>query len=149
MTAFSFGVRLHLGANSRLAVSLPQSRCFNPFSPRQLPPQREPRRLPPQSTEVISARTGEPRTRSIRLCGNTLSKCVRTAHTHLFFMRPKGALHAPKARFMCRRHASFAARMCRHSLVSSGSKREWRYRKSRQSGSENTAVHTACGAITV
>ena len=52
MTAFSFGARLHLGANSRLAVSLPQSRCFNPFSPRQLPPQREPRRLPPQATEL-------------------------------------------------------------------------------------------------
>ena len=148
MTAFSFGARLHLLANSDLALSLPQSRlCI--LRARQLPPQREPRRLPPQSTEVISARAGEPRTRSIRLCGNTLSKCVRTAHTHLFFMRPKGALHAPKARFMCRRHASFAARMCRHSLVSSGSKREWRYRKSRQSGSENTAVHTACGAITV
>ena len=148
MTAFSLRARLHFGANSDLALSLPQSRlCI--LRARQLPPQREPRRLPPQSTEVISARTGEPRTRSIRLCGNTLSKCVRTAHTHLFFMRPKGALHAPKACFMCRRHASFAARMCRHSLVSSGSKREWRYRKSRQSGSENTAVHTACGAITV
>ena len=52
MTAFSFGARLRLGANSRLAVSLPQSRCFNPFSPRQLPPQREPRRLPPQATEL-------------------------------------------------------------------------------------------------
>ena len=38
MTAFSFGARLRLGANSRLAVSLPQSRCFNPFSPRQLCP---------------------------------------------------------------------------------------------------------------
>ena len=48
MTAFSFGARLHLGANSRLAVSLPQSRCFNSFSPRQLPPQREPRALPRQ-----------------------------------------------------------------------------------------------------
>ena len=45
MTAFSLIARLHLGANSRLALSLPQSRCFNPFSPRQLPPQREPRRL--------------------------------------------------------------------------------------------------------
>ena len=43
MTAFSFGARLHLGANSTLALSLPQSRCFNPFSSRQLPPQREPR----------------------------------------------------------------------------------------------------------
>ena len=53
MTAFSFGARLHLGANSRLAVSLPQSRCFNPFSPRQLPPQREPRRLPPRATDLV------------------------------------------------------------------------------------------------
>ena len=52
MTAFSLGARLNLGANSRLALSLPQSRCFNPFSPRQLPPQREPRRLPPQATEL-------------------------------------------------------------------------------------------------
>ena len=52
LTAFSLGARLHLGANSRLALSLPQSRCFNPFSPRQLPPQREPRRLPPQATEL-------------------------------------------------------------------------------------------------
>ena len=38
MTAFSFGARLHLGANSTLALSLPQSRRFNPFSPRQLCP---------------------------------------------------------------------------------------------------------------
>ena len=45
MTVFSLGARLHLGANSDLALSLPQSRCFNSFSPRQLPPQREPRRL--------------------------------------------------------------------------------------------------------
>ena len=52
MTDFSLGARLHLGANSRLALSLPQSRCFNPFSPRQLPPQREPRRLPPQPTDL-------------------------------------------------------------------------------------------------
>ena len=52
MTAFSFSARLHLGANSDLALSLPQSRCFNPFSPRQLPPQREPRRLPPQGTDL-------------------------------------------------------------------------------------------------
>ena len=45
MTAFSLSARLPLGANSDLALSLPQSRCFNPFPPRQLPPQREPRRL--------------------------------------------------------------------------------------------------------
>ena len=53
MTASSLGVRLHLGANSDLALSLPQSRCFNPFSPRQLPPQREPRRLPPRATDSV------------------------------------------------------------------------------------------------
>ena len=57
MTAFSLGARLHFGANSGLALSLPQSRCFNPFSPRQLPPQREPRRLPPQATEFSKVRT--------------------------------------------------------------------------------------------
>ena len=52
MTAFSLSARLNLGVNSSLAFSLPQSRCFNPFPPRQLPPQREPRRLPPQSTDL-------------------------------------------------------------------------------------------------
>ena len=56
MTAFSLGARLNLGANSGLAVSLPQSRCFNPFSPRQLPPQREPRRLPPQTTDFLRSK---------------------------------------------------------------------------------------------
>ena len=35
MTAFSFGARLHLDVSSNRALSLPQSRCFNPFSPRQ------------------------------------------------------------------------------------------------------------------
>ena len=156
MTAFSFAACLHLGANSRLALYLPQSRlCI--LRARQLPPQREPRRLPPQSTEVISARTGEPRTRSIRLCGNTLSKCVCTAHTHKHFAAKRQNISPRrKARFhTVPRHATpyftaaHSGTMCRHSLVSSGSKREWRYRKSRQSGSENTAVHTACGAITV
>ena len=84
-----------------------------------------------------------------------IKMCAHGAHSFVFHAPEgrascaEGALHVPKARLMCRRHASFAARMCRHSLVSSGSKREWRYRKSRQSGSENTAVHTACGAITV
>ncbi len=38
MTTFSLSARLRLGANSDLALSLPQSRCFNPFSPRQLCP---------------------------------------------------------------------------------------------------------------
>ena len=52
MTAFSLSARLYLGANSRLALSLPQSRCFNPFSPRQLPPQREPRRLRRKATDL-------------------------------------------------------------------------------------------------
>ena len=102
--------------------------------------------------------------RSVRLCGNTPSKCVRTAHTHKHFAAKRQNIShaqsahftAPKARFhTVSRHATpyftaaHSGAMCRHSLVSSGSKREWRYRKSRQSGSENTAVHTACGAITV
>ena len=52
MTDFPLGACLHRNVNSDLALSLPQSRCFNPFSPRQLPPQREPRRLPPQSTDL-------------------------------------------------------------------------------------------------
>ena len=43
------------------------------------------------------------------LCAPAPSKCDRTAVTPSFFMRPKGALHTPKACFMCRRHASFAA----------------------------------------
>ena len=38
MTAFSLSARLNLGVNSNRALSLPQSRCFNPFSPRQLCP---------------------------------------------------------------------------------------------------------------
>ena len=50
MTAFSLRARLHFGANSDLALSLPQSRlCI--LRARQLPPQREPRRLPPQTAE--------------------------------------------------------------------------------------------------
>ena len=164
MTAFSLGARLSLGANSNLALSLPQS--FVAAKRRQKPAHYSEgaKAAPPQSTEVISARTGEPRTRSIRLCGNTLSKCVRTAHTHKHFAAKRQNIShaqsahftAPKARFhTVSRHATpyftaaHSGAMCRHSLVSSGSKREWRYRKSRQSGSENTAVHTACGAITV
>ena len=51
MTAFSLRARLHLGANSNLALSLPQSRLCILWA-RQLPPQREPRRLPPQGTDL-------------------------------------------------------------------------------------------------
>ena len=44
MTAFLLCVHLRLGANSTLALSLPQSRCFNPFSPQSTELQRcEPR----------------------------------------------------------------------------------------------------------
>ena len=54
MTAFSLRARLHFGANSDLALSLPQSRlCI--LRARQLPPQREPRRLPPQTAEFTAA----------------------------------------------------------------------------------------------
>ena len=52
MTAFSLRARLHLSVSSNRALSLPQSRlCI--FWARQLPPQREPRRLPPQGTDLI------------------------------------------------------------------------------------------------
>ena len=59
MTAFSLCVHLRLDANSTLALSLPQSRLCILWA-RQLPPQREPRRLPPQSTEfsVAACRVG-------------------------------------------------------------------------------------------
>ena len=51
MTAFSLRARLHLSVSSNRALSLPQSRlCI--FWARQLPPQREPRRLPPHATEL-------------------------------------------------------------------------------------------------
>ena len=46
---------------------------------------------------------------SALFCGTTPSKCARTARTHSFFMRPKGALHTPEACFMRHRRASFAA----------------------------------------
>ena len=54
MTAFSLCVHLRLDANSTLALSLPQSRLCILWA-RQLPPQREPRRLPPQSTRFSVA----------------------------------------------------------------------------------------------
>ena len=154
MTAFSLGARLPLGANSALALSLPQS--FVAAKRRQ---------KPAPSSEGAEAATaaehggylGEDRGAEIRAQFASVAipyQNVPRPAAHL--NAPKGrascgeaALHVPKARFIPRRGASFAARTCRHSLVSSGSKREWRYRKSRQSGSENTAVHTACGAITV
>ena len=156
MTVFSLIARLHLGANSNLALSLPQS--FVAAKRRQ---------KPAPSSEGAEAATaaehggylGEDRGAenafNSPLWQYPIKMCAHGAHSFVFHA-PKGrascgeaALHVPKARFIPRRGASFAARMCRHSLVSSGSKREWRYRKSRQSGSENTAVHTACGAITV
>ena len=93
MIPVSFCVRLHLCANSDLAFSLPQSRLCILWA-RQLPPQREPRALP--------------RRAQVCLCGTTPLKCAATGGKHSFFMHPKGALHVPKARFMCRRHASYA-----------------------------------------
>ena len=84
MTAFSLRARLHFGANSDLALSLPQSRCFNPFSPRQLPPQREPRALP--------------RRAQLHICGTTLSKHVRMAHTPQLFIKAK----VPLSRHFCK-----------------------------------------------
>ena len=78
MAAFSLGARLFLGANSRLAFSLPQSRCFNPFSPRQLPPQREPRRLPPQVAEFTLHSTGKPRSPLRSPCGVAAVGAVRS-----------------------------------------------------------------------
>ena len=154
MIPVSFSVRLHLDVSSNRALSLPQS--FVAAKRRQ---------KPAPSSEGAEAATaaehggylGEDRGAEIRAQFASVAipyQNVPRPAAHL--NAPKGrascgeaALHVPKARFIPRRGASFAARTCRHSLVSSGSKREWRYRKSRQSGSENTAVHTACGAITV
>ena len=108
MTAFSLGARLPLGANSRLALSLPQSRLCILWA-RQLPPQREPRRLPPQAAEFALPSTGEPRA----LCaGGSLRfnsvppplQNVRARRAHLHFSC------AQRARFMRRRRASCAQR---------------------------------------
>ena len=45
------GARLHRSAQRRLALSLPQSFCAASGAKIQLPPQREPRRLPPHATD--------------------------------------------------------------------------------------------------
>ena len=46
--------RLHRSAQRTRALSLPQSFCAASGAKIQLPPQREPRRLPPHSTEFTS-----------------------------------------------------------------------------------------------
>ena len=63
----------------------------------------------PRTHSIASVRNSEFRIpHSALLCAATPSKCARTARTPSFFMRPKGALHAPEACFMRRRRASFA-----------------------------------------
>ena len=191
MTAFSLGARLPLGANGRLALSLPQSYCLNPLCSPTAPSSEGAEAAPPQSTDLAllskfgvnaitgrrynpsvnplnperldsspsirseapsfivaraakplvfgakhqtqnvvrqsrtnilpkihrgaekrspspSVRTGEPRNTLSCLCATSSSKCARTAGTHSFFMRPKGALHAAEPRFIPRRGASCA-----------------------------------------
>ena len=106
MTAFSLSARLYFGANSNRALSLPQSRLCILWA-RQLPPQREPRRLPPQTADLLSVSAVEPRA----LCaGGSLRfnsvppplQNVRARRAHLHFSC------AQRARFMRRRRASCA-----------------------------------------
>ena len=51
MTAFSLRARLHLGANSDLAFSLPQSYCLNPLCSPTAPSSEGAEAAPPQSTD--------------------------------------------------------------------------------------------------
>ena len=51
MTAFSLGARLHLGVNSNLALSLPQSYCSNPLCSPTAPSSEGAKAAPPQNTE--------------------------------------------------------------------------------------------------
>ena len=127
-------------------------------------PQREPRRLRRRARRL--SRRGQGSRERVQFASvATPYQNVRARRTLINILPQSGKIfHTRKARISPRRKARFhtvsrhttpyftaahSGAMCRHSLVSSGSKREWRYRKSRQSGSENTAVHTACGAITV
>ena len=101
MTVFSLGARLHLGANSRFALSLPQSRCFNPFSPRQLPPQREPRRLRRRARRL--SRRGQGRRERVQFASVAIPyQNVCAVRTLICFSC------ARRARFMRRRRASCA-----------------------------------------
>ena len=56
MTAFSLGARLPLGANGRLALSLPQSYCLNPLCSPTAPSSEGAEAAPPQSTEFAKVR---------------------------------------------------------------------------------------------
>ena len=145
MTAFSFGARLHLGANSDLALSLPQSFVAAKRRQKPAPSSEGAEAAPPHSTELqrckprlspplagcphpsrCSAKAQHRATfpkgkakaalesqtpqREPRFAFNSplwqypIKMCRDPRHTST---RPKGALHAPKARFMCRRHASY------------------------------------------
>ena len=116
MTAFSLGARLPLGANSRLALSLPQSRLCILWA-RQLPPQREPRRLPRKPQSLPCRAQGSQERTPSPLCEIPNSEFriphysvppplqnVRARRAHLHFSC------AQRARFMRRRRASCAQR---------------------------------------
>ena len=119
MTVFSLSARLYFGANSNRALSLPQSFVVAKRRQKPAPSSEGAEAAPPQTAEFASVSTGEPRTRSICLCGTAPSKCVRTAHTPKHFA-PKGAkyithaagvLHVAKPRFI-RRSRAYAATAC-------------------------------------
>ena len=107
MTAFSLGARLHLGANSRRALSLPQSRCFNPFSPRQLPPQREPRRLRRRARRL--SRRGQGSRERVQFASVAIpyqNVCARRTHINILPQIGK-IFHTRKARISPRQRRDF------------------------------------------
>ena len=85
MTAFSLGARLNLGANSRLALSLPQS---SPLNPERL-----------DSSLLRGSRGGYRRKATDLVCHRGIKNVPpRAAHIRFSCAR--------RARFMCQRHAS-------------------------------------------
>ena len=117
MTVFSLGARLHLDVSSSLALSLPQSFVVAKRRQKPAPSSKGAEAAPPQTTEFASVSTGEPRTRSICLCGTAPFKmCAHGAHTLTFAPKGQNISHAqsayftaPQACFMWRSRASYAA----------------------------------------
>ena len=69
MTAFSLGARLHLDVSSNRALSLPQSFVAAKRRQKPAPSSEGAEAAPPQTAEIISASTGEPRFALRHLCG--------------------------------------------------------------------------------
>ena len=132
MTAFSLGARLPLGANGRLALSLPQSYCLNPLCSPTAPSSEGAEAAPPQSTELqkcvpqlsppqagcphpsCCGATPQRATFPVRGRSSAAGGSLRFAAVALSFQNvPARRAHihfscARRARFMCRRHASCA-----------------------------------------